>query len=148
MDLKQQLQKDLHAAMRARDERRKAPLRLVMAAIQLADVEKGAALDDDEVIALIRKEVRRREEALELVRQAGRDAMAQEDMAELEVLRAYLPQLMGEAEIEALAREVIAEVGATAPSDMGRVMGALMSKVKGKADGRVVNQVVRKLLSA
>lgn len=148
MNLKQQLREDLHDAMRARDERRKAPLRLVMAAIQLADVEKGDALEDEEIVVLIRKEVRRREEALEMARQAGRDEMAREDEVELGVLRAYLPQLMSEEEIEAVAREVIAEVGASSSADMGRVMGALMSKVKDKADGRVVNQVVRKLLSA
>lgn len=148
MNLKQQLQADLHAAMRARDARRKSPVRLVLTAVQLAEVEKGSDLNDEEIVTVIRKEVRRREDALELVRQAGRVEMAQEDAAELEVLRAYLPQLMSEEEITTVIRAVIAEVGASAPADLGRVMQVLMPKVKEKADGRVVNRIVRELLSA
>ncbi len=148
MAFREQLQQDLKDAMRAKDEHRKLALRMVLTAIQLAEVEKKEALTDAEMLEVLRKEVARREDALEMVRQAGRDDLVAEDVIELEILRAYLPKMMDEAEVMALAQAAIAAVGASSPSDMGKVMQALMPQVKGKADGRLVNQTVRKLLSA
>ncbi len=148
MGLKEQLQRDLKQAMRARDERRKLALRMVLTEIQLAEVETKAPLSDDRVIGVIQKEVRRREDALEMIQEAGRDDLIADDVAELEILRAYLPQPLSEQELQQLAQAVIAEVGAESMSDLGQVMQAIMPQVKGKADGRVVNQMVRKLLSA
>lgn len=146
MSLREKLQLDLHQAIRERDERRKAALRMVLLGIQLAEAESDP-LSDEDIIQLIQKEIRRREGALELVRQAGRDDIIADDVAELEVLRAYLPEPLDEAALTTLVQEVIAQVGATSPADIGKVMPTLMPLVKGKADGRLVNQIVRRLLS-
>jgi uncharacterized protein len=148
MSLREQLQKDLQAAMRARDTHRKSALRMVLTSVQLAEVESPRSLDDAEVLELIRKEVKRREEALELMREAGREDLISDEAPQLEILQAYLPAQMSEAEVRELAQAAIEEVGAGSPRDMGRVMGALMPRLQGRADGRMVNQIVRDLLSA
>lgn len=148
MTLKEKLAQDLHEAMRQRDARRKSVLRMALAAIQTAEATRKNPLSEDEVVVLLRKEAKRRAEALQMMRDAGRDDLAPAEEAELEILRAYLPRMMDEAEITELAQEAIAETGATSPSDMGTVMGALMPQVKGQADGRVVSQIVRQLLAA
>ncbi len=82
-----------------------------------------------------------------MMREAGRDELIADEIVELEVLQSYLPSMLSEEEVAAVAREVIADIGATSPADMGRVMGALMPRLKGKADGRMVSQVVRDLLA-
>jgi uncharacterized protein len=148
MSLRKQLQEDLQAAMRARDVHRKSALRMVLTSVQLAEVESPRPLDDAAVLDLIRKEVKRREEALEIMRDAGRDDLVTEEAVELELLRVYLPAQMSEADVRELARDAIQEVGADSPRDMGKVMGVLMPRLQGRADGRMVNQIVRDLLSA
>ena len=147
MTLRENLEHDLHKAMRQRDARRKGVLRMALSAIQTAEATRKEPLPEDEVVVLLRKEVKRREEALQMMRDAGREDLVPDEEVELEILRAYLPRMMDESEITELAKEVIAEVDATSPSDMGKVMGALMPRVKGKADGRVVSQIVRQLLA-
>lgn len=134
--------------MRARDERRKSVLRMALTAVQLAEVEAKGELNDDGVASAIRKEVRRREDALEMIRQSGRADVIAEDEAQLEILRSYLPQLLTAEEVTAIAREIITETAAASPADVGKVMKLLMPRVQGKADGRMVSQVVRDLLSA
>jgi hypothetical protein len=148
MGLKEQLREDLKDAMRARDARRKSALRMILTAIQLAEVEQSEPLTDQDVVVIIRKEVKRREEALAMMQDADRDDLVEVETVELEILRSYLPQQMSAEEIRAVAQRTIDDVGASSPRDLGRVMGALMPQLRGKADGRVVNQVVRELLSA
>ncbi len=148
MSLKEQLQHDLQVAMRARDERRKSALRMALTAVQLAEVEAGGELNDEGVVNAIRKEIRRREDALEMIRQSGRADVIAEDEAQLQILRAYLPQTLTVEELTSIAREAIAQAGAATPADMGKVMKLLMPRVQGKADGRMVSQIVRDLLSA
>ena len=148
MSLKEQLQRDLQDAMRARDEQRKLALRMALTAVQLAEVEQRSELDDAAIVEVIRKEVRRREDALEMVRQAGRTETVAEDEAQIAILRSYLPQSLTEDELKVIAREVIAEAQAASPADLGKVMKLIMPRVQGKADGRMVSQVVRDLLSA
>ncbi len=148
MRLKEQLQHDLQDAMRARDEQRKLALRMALTAVQLAEVEQRSDLDDAAIVEVIRKEVRRREDALEMVRQSGRADVVAEDEAQVAILRSYLPQLLTAEELTVIAREVVAEAQAASPADMGKVMKLLMPRVQGKADGRMVSQVVRDLLSA
>jgi hypothetical protein len=147
MTLREKLEQDLHEAMRQRDARRKGVLRMALSTIQTAEATRKDPLPDDEIVVLLRKEVKRREEALQMMRDADREDLVPDEEAELEILRAYLPRMMDESEITELANEVIVEVEATSPSDMGKVMGALMPRVKGKADGRVVSQIVRQLLA-
>ena len=148
MSLIERLRDDLKDAMRARDAQRKSALRMVLTEIQLAEVESSEPLSDDDVVVVIRKEVKRREDAVEMMREAGRQELVKAETRELEILRAYLPQMMSEAEITELVERVVDEMGADSMRDMGRVMGAVMPQVKGRADGRLVNQVVRKHLSA
>lgn len=148
MGLKEQLRQDLQDAMRARDPRRKSALRMILSAIQLAEVEQTEPLTDQDVVVIIRKEVKRREEALAMMQDADRDDLVEVETVELDILRSYLPQQMSAEEIRAVAQRTIDDVGASSPRDLGRVMGALMPQLRGKADGRVVNQVVRELLSA
>lgn len=148
MSLQEQLHQDLRDAMRAKDAPRKSAVRMVIAAIQLAEVETPEPLGDAEVIALIRQEVKRREEAVEMMKEAGREELVRGEVVELDLLRAYLPALMSEEAITQLVKEKIDELGVSSMRDMGRVMGTVMPLVKGKADGKMVNQVVRRLLSA
>ncbi|MGC9349901.1 MAG: GatB/YqeY domain-containing protein [Anaerolineae bacterium] len=148
MTLKERLREDLKNAMRERDADRKAALRMVLASVQLAEVESPEPLSDEDIVVLIRKEVKRREEALEMIREAGREDMVAEELAQLKILREYLPAMMTEEEIRGLAQSVIDDLGASSMRDMGRVMGAIMPQVKGRADGRTVSQVVRELLSS
>jgi len=134
--------------MRARDDRKKSVLRMALSAIQLAEVEKKGELSDEDVLIILRKEVRSREDALVTIKEAGRAEMAAEEAAELEILKTYLPQLMEADAVKVLAQSAIDEVQATSPRDMGKVMKVLMPQVRGKADGRMVSEIVRALLAA
>ena len=147
MGLKAKLQQDLKEALRARDERRKAVIRMCLAAIQLAEVEQGGELDEASLIAVLQKEARRRRETIEELRGADRPDRLADEEAELAILESYLPRMLTREEIAAEARAVIAQVGASSPRDMGAVMRVLMPQMKGRADGRLVNEVVRELLS-
>jgi hypothetical protein len=148
MSLKQRLQEDLKEALRARDERRKAVIRLSLAAITNAEVEHGGELDDAGVAAVLQKEARRRGETVAELRGANRPDLLAAEEAELAILEGYLPRLLSREEIGGEARHVIAEVGATGMGQLGAVMRQLMPKLKGRADGGVVNEVVRELLSS
>ena len=148
MALEDRLRSDLRDAMRARDSHRKSALRMILTGIQLAEVETGQDLEDEDIVVLIRKEVKRREEALDMMREAGRDDLVEDEVTEVEILQAYLPEEMSEEEIRALAWDVIEDVGAESPADLGVVMGTLMPRVRGKAEGRIVNRIVRELLTA
>ncbi len=147
MGLKQRLQQDLQEAMRLRDETRKSALRMALSSLQLAEVEKGD-LDDNAIVAILQREVKSHEEALDFAHQGAREDLVVQEMEMLKILRAYLPQSLSEEEVRTLVREAIAASGATSPADLGKVMKVLMPQVKGRADGQWVSQVVRELLSA
>ncbi len=147
MSLLDTLNQDLKAAMKRGDDAAKRALRGVKAAITRAEKEKGnRPLTDEEILAVLRKQAKQRQDSIAAYRQAGRQDLVEEEEAELKVIEAYLPQLMSEEEIRAVAQQVIEQVGATGPRDMGKVMRPLMAQLKGKADGRLVNQVVREML--
>jgi len=146
MGLKQQLQAELKQALRDRDEQAKSVIRMVLAAIANAEVEKRGELEETEVLAVLQREARQREEALKELREVNRpDSLARAE-AQLAILKRYLPELLSRDEIAGEARRVIAEVGATGMKQIGLVMRELMPKMKGRADGRLVNEVVRELL--
>lgn len=147
MGLKEQLQEDLKAAMRAGDEPRKTAIRMALLAIRMAEVEAARPLTEEEILRVLQNEVKRRREAIAELEQANRSDRLAAERAELEVLLSYLPQPLSREEIEAMAREVIAEVGATSPGQLGEVMKRLMPRVRGRADGREVQEIVRRLLS-
>lgn len=147
MGLKERLQLELKEAMRQRDVRRRETLRMVLSAIRLAEVEKGGPLTDAEIWNVIQKQIRMREETIEAAQKGGREDVVKEAEEEIAVLQAFLPQPLSDAELDALIREAIAEVGATSPKDMGKVMGWVMPKVRGRADGARVSQRVQEMLA-
>lgn len=146
MVLKADLENDLKEAMRARDETRKSTLRLVLTAIKLGEVDKGAPLDEAEILTLLQKELKMRQETITEAERAGRDQIVMDTHAEIEVLQAYLPTPLTPDELEALARSVIAEMGATTMADMGAVMKALTARLQGRASGKDASETVRRLL--
>ena len=145
-DLKQKLTDDLKQAMRAGDKVRRSVIRLAMAAIKNAEIARHAALDDTDILGIIAKEARQRQESIEAFRQGNRQDLVAQEEAELAVLKEYLPRQMTREEIIAAARQVIEEVGAQGPSDKGKVMPKLIAQLKGKADGREINAIVTELL--
>ncbi|NPA30831.1 MAG: GatB/YqeY domain-containing protein [Chloroflexi bacterium] len=147
MDTKARLEQALKDALRAKDTLRKETLRTALAEIKMAEVEKQRPLSEAEVLTVLQKQVKMRRETLEAAQQAGRDDLIARTQEVIRVLEAFLPQPLSEAELEALAREVIAEVGAQSPRDMGKVMKALMPRLQGRATGQQASQVVRRLLA-
>lgn len=133
--------------MREGDELRRSTLRMALAAAQNAEKEKRAPLSDDEAVAIISREVKRRRESIEAFEKAGRTDLADREKAEVEVLTPYLPAQLGEDELLPLVQQAIAETGATSARDLGRVMGALKSQVKGRADGKVLSGLVAQELA-
>jgi len=147
MQLKEQLQQHLKEAMKAGDTRRREVLRLLLAAFKQFEVDSQSELADDDALRILRTEAKKRREAIAEMTGAGRETLAEQERYELSVIEEYLPQQLDRNAIEKMAREVIQEVGATTPKDMGKVMKVLMSRLKGQADGKLVNTVVRELLS-
>lgn len=146
--LKEEIQKHLKEAMKSKDEVKVRTLRMVIAALKNFEVEKMGEATDEEVIQIIQKEAKRRREAIEEYKNAGREDLAQSEEEELKILMEYLPKQMTEDEIRSLALEVIKEVGASSLKDLGKVMKVIMPKVKGRADGKVVNRIVREILQS
>jgi uncharacterized protein YqeY len=146
-DLKSKLRADLTTAMKARDELRTATLRMVLSAVSAEEVSgKARELDDDEVQAVLRREAKKRKEAAEAFGGAGRDEQAARERAEGEVLAAYLPAQLEDADLTAIVADVITRTGASGMKDMGKVMGAANGVVAGRADGgRVAAEVRRQL---
>jgi hypothetical protein len=146
MDMKTQLNEALKEAMKSNDDLRRRTLRMVMAAIKQVEVDKRTALDDAGVMALIQKEIKNRREALEEARKANRADLAADNEAEIAVLEAFLPKAMPAEELRALVQAAIAETGAAAPSDMGKVMKVVIPKVAGRAPNDMISAAVRELL--
>jgi len=145
--LSQRLQADLTQAIRDRDELRRDTLRMAVAAAYNQSKAARRDLSDDEVAKVLAREVKTRRESVDAYSNAGRTDAAQREQAEIEVLARYLPSQIPEDEVAALAREAIAEVGATSPREMGRVMAALMPRVAGRADGKLVSSIVARELA-
>jgi uncharacterized protein YqeY len=146
MEMKLRLESDLKDALRAGDSLRKNTLRLALSSIRLAEIDRGSQLDDSAVIAILQKEIKARTESIEDAQRAGRPELEEAARAEIKVLQEYLPQAISPEELEAQAKQVIAEVGATSPREMGQVMKVLLPRLAGRATGDQVSQVVRKLL--
>ncbi|MCC7352317.1 MAG: GatB/YqeY domain-containing protein [Anaerolineae bacterium] len=149
MGLREQLSDDLKAALRSGDERRKLTIRSIKTAITRAETagEERITLDDAGILAVIAREAKQRRESIIEFQKGGRADLVEVERQELTLLESYLPQQMERADIEAVARAVIAEVGANDPTQLGLVMKPLMARLKGQADGRLVQQIARELLS-
>ena len=148
MNTKEKLAQDLKDAMRAKDEVRKRTIRMALAAVKNAEIDHQAELAESEILVILQKEVKSRNETIEGAEKAGRDDLISEANHEIKILEEYLPQAISPTELEAIVTETISEIDAISMKDMGRVMQAVMPKVRGRADGKDVNQIVRKLLSS
>lgn len=147
MELTQRVAEDLKQAMKDRDKLRLNVLRMVKAAVKYQEIDRGAALSDEDVLSVFQKELKQRKDSLASFEQAGRTDLVDEVKAEIAVLMSYLPQPLTEAELTELAAASIAATGATGKADMGKVMSDLMPKIRGRADGKAAQQVVTQLLS-
>jgi uncharacterized protein YqeY len=147
MDLKLQLTEAMRTAMRANDDVSRRTTRMVLAAIKQAEVDKRIVLDESAVMALLQKEIKNRREAIDEANKANRPDLVAENEAEIQVLAAFLPKALTPEELRDLAKAAIAETGAVAPTDMGKVMKVLMPKVAGRAAGDQVSSAVKGLLA-
>ena len=147
MSLVERIEGDLRDAMRARDDDRRDALRLILSSLRAAEKELQRPLHDDEELQVLQRELKRRVEAAEAFRNAGREEQARAEERELDVLEGFMPDPLSEDELEEIVDEVIAEVGATSLRDIGRVMADVMPQVAGRAEGSHVSQVVREKLA-
>ena len=149
MELEKRIQADMVAAMKAKEAVKLSSLRAIKAAIMLAKTAEGATgeVTDQEIVKIIQKLVKQRKESAQQYTDAGRPELAENEVAEMEAMEVYLPKQLSEAEVEAELVKIIAEVGASQPSEMGKVMGVATKRLAGLADGRVISTLVKKLLS-
>lgn len=146
---KQDLQAELKQAMLAKDTLKTSVLRMLMSSISYFEINKGAGYEatEDEVMQMLQSEAKKRRDSIDQYTSANRPELAAKEQEELELLKAYLPEQMGEEEVRKLVQDAVSQTGATSPADMGKVMGALMPQVKGKADGGMVSRLVKEALS-
>ncbi|HOM02585.1 MAG TPA: GatB/YqeY domain-containing protein [Acetivibrio sp.] len=147
MSLKDKLMDDLKAAMKDKDITRKNAIQMVRSAVLQVEKDNKVTLDDDGVLEVIAKEVKKRRDSLTEYEKSGRQDLIDGLKAEIDVLLKYLPEQLTEDELETIVKETISETGASSAGDIGKVMQAVLPKVKGRADGKMVNTIVRKYLS-
>jgi uncharacterized protein YqeY len=147
MSLIEELEDDLKEAMRERDEDLRDVLRLILNELRRAEKELQRPLTEEEELQVLQRERKKRVEAAEAYRSAGREEQAEDEEYELEVLEDYMPEPLSEDEIEQIIDDAIAENGATSLADLGRVMADVMPQVAGRADGSTVSQIVREKLA-
>ena len=141
------MQSDITAAMRSGDALRRDTLRMAESAIYNAEKRDRRAYSDNEVAAVLAREVKTRRESVEAFRKGGREDLATKEEAEIAILAGFLPEQLSEAQISALVAQAVAATGAAGPRDMGKVMGWLSPKTKGRADGRLVSQAASRALA-
>ncbi len=147
MDLKEKLMQDLKAAMKDKDTIRKNTVTMIRSAILQFEKDNLTELDEEGVIEIIAKELKKRRDVLPEYEKSGRDDLIADIKREIEILLAYLPQQLTKEELEVIVAEAIAQTGATSMKDMGKIMGIVMPKTKGRADGKMINEIVKEKLS-
>ena len=147
MSLKDQITEDMKNAMRARDSERLGTIRLLLAAIKQKEVDERIVVDDVAVVAIVDKLIKQRKDSIEAFQKAERKDLADKEAAEQVVLQAYLPARMSADEVTAAVKAIVAELGASGPGDMGKVMGAVKAKLAGKADMGQVSAAVKAALA-
>jgi len=145
---KEKLTSDLKQAMKDGDTTRRSVIRMIMAAIQNAEIAKRSALDESDILGVIAREARQRQESIDAFKLGNRQDLIDKEEREMAILQEYLPRQATHEEIVTAARQVIADIGAEGPRDKGKVMPVLIARFKGKADGREINNVVTELLSS
>ena len=148
MSIKDLLTEDMKQAMKDKEsgKLRLSVIRMARANIKNVEIDEKRELNDDEVLAVLMKEVKMRQDSLEEFTKAGREELVEQAKQEIAILRKYLPEQLSDEELKALVEEAVAETGAAGPKDMGKVMAALMPKTRGRADGKRINTMVRELL--
>ncbi len=146
MLLKEQLKSDLKDAMRAKEIVKRDAIRAINTMIKQIEVDQRIELDDTEIIKLIQKGIKQREEAIEQFKQANRDDLVANEQSQIDVFSLYLPKQLSDDELEAIVQEIINEVGATSMKDMGKIMNPAKEKIGGAADGKRINEAVKKIL--
>jgi len=146
MNIKTQLNESMKDAMKSGDEVRKRTVRMVLAAVKQAEVDKRTELDETAVIGLIQKEVKNRRESIEEAKKANRTDLVEDNEAEIKVLEVFLPKAMPDEELKGIVQTAIAESGASTPADMGKVMKIVMGKVAGRAPNDKISGIVREML--
>ncbi|MGH9472052.1 MAG: GatB/YqeY domain-containing protein [Terriglobales bacterium] len=149
MSLAERITQDMTAAMKAREELKLSTLRMVKTAIKYREIERGHALDDNEVMQVLATQIKQREDSAAQFEQGGRPELAAKERAERAIIESYLPRALSTAEIEAAVRAAIAETGAREPKQMGAVMKAAMAKFQAagqRADGKLVSETAKRLL--
>lgn len=148
MSIKDLLTEDMKQAMKDKEsgKLRLSVIRMARANIKNIEIDEKRELNDDEVLAVLVKEVKMRQDSLEEFAKAGREELVEQAKQEIAILRKYLPEQLSDEELRALVEEAVAETGAAGPKDMGKVMAALMPKTRGRADGKRINTMVRELL--
>ena len=147
MSLKDQITEDMKTAMRAKDSERLGTIRLLQAAMKQKEVDERITLDDAAVVAIVDKLIKQRKDSITAFEGAGRQDLADKEKAEMAVLQAYLPARMSAEEVTAAVKAIVAEVGATGPGDMGKVMGVVKTRLAGKADMGQVSAAVKAALA-
>ena len=147
MSLKDQITEDMKTAMRAKDSERLGTIRLLLAACKQKEVDERVTLDDVAVVAIVDKLIKQRKDSITAFTQAGRQELADKEAAELKVLETYLPARLSAEEVTAEVRAIVAELGASGPGDMGKVMGAVKTRLAGKADMGQVSAAVKAALA-
>jgi uncharacterized protein YqeY len=145
-NLKLKLNDNLKQAMKAGDTVKRSVLRFLMSSIHNAEIAKQSDLDNSDILGIISKEVKQRQESIEAFKQGNRADLVEKEEKELAIVQEYLPEQMSREEIVDAAQQIISKVGAQGPADKGKVMKELMPAMKGKADGKVINEVVTELL--
>ena len=147
--MEKRIQADMVSAMKAKETVKLSSLRAIKAAIMLAKTAEGSTgeVNDQDIVKIIQKLVKQRKESAQQYNDAGRPELAENELAEAAVMEIYLPKQLSEAEVEEQLKVIIAEVGASKPSDMGKVMGTATKRLAGLAEGRVISTLVKKLLS-
>lgn len=146
--LKERIQDDMKAAMRAKEKARLATIRLALAAIKQKEVDDRSTPTDEQVLAILEKMVKQRRDSIKQFEDAGRQELADIEKAEIVILQEYLPEQMDTAELEAVIVEIISSLGAAGPQDMGKVMGTLKPRIQGRADMGQASQIVKNKLTS
>ena len=147
MSLKERITEDMKSAMRSKEADRLSTIRMLLAACKQREVDERIVLDDAAIVAIVDKLIKQRRDSITAFEQAGRTDLVDKESAEVAVLQAYLPQRLTEAEIAAAVAQIVADIGAKGPGDMGRVMGAAKAQLGGKAEMGQVSAAVKKALS-
>jgi uncharacterized protein len=146
MSLTDKINADIKTAMLAKEKEKLEALRAIKAALLLESTKGTGEVSEDTEIKMLQKMYKQRIEAAEIYKQQGRADLEGPEIFQADIIKAYLPAQMGEAEVKAAIQEVISSVGATSAADMGKVMGPVMAKLQGKADGKLISSLVKQLL--